>query len=264
MTPMGHTKFEYSENAGPTGGLHALRHARAAGAAVKAAGGNWRLPLSSATLTPTGTAGAVLTYTFRFQWANDFAGVRDVLFNEGKFDTSVVPGMVVPSDLSAMFSLRTRNAIEKIEPEHASTTRIEPLGQKAGARVYRVQFSKLGENMLPVRYGGGKWMTLEFFVTEPLETVIRKRAAFLVNSISTKTRRSGTYGVYSDWDQKNEILRSPEDRDGLSAWLTDANDDAGNARPAFIASKNVFFPDRAEIDSLETLHRASTSGAGCR
>ena len=57
--------------------------------------------------------------------------------------------------------------------------------------------------------------------------------------------------MYSDWDQKNEILRSPEDRDGLSAWLTDANDDAGNARPAFIASKNVFFPDQKEIESLE-------------
>ena len=57
--------------------------------------------------------------------------------------------------------------------------------------------------------------------------------------------------MYSDWDQKNEILRSPEDRDSLSAWLTDANDDAGNARPAYIASKNVFFPDRKEIASLE-------------
>ena len=252
MTPMGDTRFEYSENAGPTGAFTPYVHARAAGAAVKAAGGTWRLPLSSATLTPKGTAGAVFTYTFRFQWANDFAGVRDVLFNEGKFDTSVVPGMVVPSDLPAMFSLRTRNAIEKIEPEHASTTRIEPLGQKAGARVYRVQFSTLGENMLRVRYAGGKWMSLEFFVTEPLETVIRKRAAFLVNTHQHKDPAKWYYGTYSDWDQKNEILRSPEDRDALSAWLTDANDDAGNARPAFIASKNVFMPDRAEIASLET------------
>ena len=57
--------------------------------------------------------------------------------------------------------------------------------------------------------------------------------------------------MYSDWDQKNEIRRSPEDRDSLSAWLTDANDDAGNARPAFIASKNVFLPNQNEIESLE-------------
>lgn len=44
---------------------------------------------------------------------------------------------------------------------------------------------------------------------------------------------------------------APEDRDNLSAWLTDANDDAGNARPAYIASKNVFFPNQTQIDSLE-------------
>lgn len=252
MTPMGDTKFEYSENTGPTGAFTPYVHARVAGAAVKAAGGNWRLPLSSAALTPKGTAGSTLTYAFRFRWANDFSGVRDVLYSEGKFDTSIVPGMVVPSDLTAMFSLRTKNAIEKIEPEHASTTRIEPLGLKAGARVYRVHFSKLGENMLRVRYAGGKWMSLEFFVTEPLETVIRKRAAFLVNTHQHKDPSKWYYGMYSDWDQKNEILRSPEDRDALSAWLTDANDDAGNARPAFIASKNVFMPDRSEIASLET------------
>ena len=40
-------------------------------------------------------------------------------------------------------------------------------------------------------------------------------------------------------------------RAALSAWLTDANDDAGNARPALLASKNVFFPDQKEIESLE-------------
>ena len=114
-----------------------------------------------------------------------------------------------------------------------------------------MQFSRLGENMLTVRYGDGRWASLEFFVTEPLETVIKKRAAFLVSHHQHKDPTKWYYGVYGDWDQKNEILRGPEDRDNLSAWLTDANDDAGNARPAFIASKNVFFPDQAEIDSLE-------------
>ena len=79
----------------------------------------------------------------------------------------------------------------------------------------------------------------------------QKRAAFLVNPHQHKDPGKWYVGVYSDWDQKNEILRSPEDRDGLSTWLTDANDDAGNARPAFIASKNVFLPDQTEIESLE-------------
>ena len=33
--------------------------------------------------------------------------------------------------------------------------------------------------------------------------------------------------------------------------MTDANDDAGNARPAFLASKNVFLPNKTAIESLE-------------
>jgi uncharacterized protein DUF5695 len=255
VTPMGQAKFEFQDSNGTAAGLGGYTpyvHAKAAAAAAIAAGGTWRLPVTSLTLAPKGAAGSTATYSFRFRWARDFAAVRDVLHAEQKFDISVVPGMVVPTDLPAMFSLRTKNTIAAIEAEHPAATRIESLGAKgADTRVYRVRFSKLGENMLRVKYGDGLWSTLEFFVTEPLETVIRKRAAFLAHTHQHKDPNEWYLGVYSDWDQKNEILRSPDDRDGLSAWLTDANDDAGNARPAFLASKNVFMPDQAEIESLE-------------
>ena len=242
MTPEEDAKFEYYDSAG--GVFTPYVHASAAAAA--AAGGSWRLPISNLTLAP----GARTSYTFRFQWVNDVAAVRDALYREGKFDTVVAPGMVVPADLPAFVSLRSRQARVSIVAEHPAATRIEPLAQKPG--VYRVTFSRLGENLLTVKYGDGRWSTLEFFVTEPLETVIRKRAAFLVSHHQHTDPSKWYYGVYADWDQKNEVLRGPEDRDGLSSWLTDANDDAGNARPAFVASKNVFFPDAAEIASLET------------
>lgn len=246
MTPGPQTKLEYFDSS--SGAFTPYIHARAASSLSKAAGGNWRLPTSGLTIAP----GQEVTYRFRFRWAKDFAGVREVLYEEGKFDTNVVPGMVVPTDLPAMFSLRTRNRIASVEAEHPRATRIELVERKPdGVHVYRAHFSRLGENMLRVQYDDRQWTSLEFFVTEPLETVIKKRSAFLVSHHQHKDPSKWYYGVYSDWDQKNEILRSPEDRDGLSAWLTDANDDAGNARPAYIASKNVFFPDRKEIESLE-------------
>jgi hypothetical protein len=247
MTPMGATKFEYYDSSG--GAFTPYVHAKVARAAAEAAGGNWRLPVSGATIAPKGT----LTYSFRFGWAKDFAGVRDQLVQQRKIDISVVPGMVVPSDLTAMFALRTKQKITSIAPEHPAATRVERV-TAAGAPdtvVYRATFSRLGENMLKVEYGDGEWASLEFFVTEPLETVIKKRASFLVTHHQHTDPSKWYVGMYSDWDQKNEIRRSPEDRDGLSTWLTDANDDAGNARPAYIASKNVFFPDRKEIESLE-------------
>lgn len=257
MTPVDSAKFEYYDSTGGlgVGGAGTFTpyvHAKAMSAAAIANGGNWRLPVSSLTLAPKGSAGATATYTLRFQWAKDFGGVRDVLYREGKFDTAVVPGMVIPNDLPATIALRTKNTIVAIEPEHPATSRVEFLGDRgSGHKVYRVTLTRLGENMLRVRYGNGKWSTLEFFVTEPIETLIKKRSAFLVSHHQHTDPSRWYVGTYSDWDQKNEILRSPEDRDGLSTWLTDANDDAGNARPAYIASKNVFYPDQAEIESLE-------------
>jgi len=243
LTPEEDAKFEYYDSGG--GVFTPYVHARAAGAAARAAGGSWRLPLSNLTLAP----GARTSYRFRFQWVKDAAAVRDALHREGQFDAVVAPGMVVPSDLPALVSLRSRHDRVSIVAEHPAATRIEPVARMSG--VYRVTFARLGENLLTVKYGDGRWSTLEFFVTEPLETVIRKRAAFLVSHHQHTDPSKWYYGVFADWDQKNEVLRGPEDRDGLSTWLTDANDDAGNARPAFLASKNVFLPDAAEIASLE-------------
>ena len=251
MTPVDQTRFDrLSDNS--AGAFTPYIHAKAASALAIAAGGTWRLPTTNLELAPKGTTGSSLTYRFRFRWVKDFAGVRVALYDDGKFDTVVAPGMVVPTDLDVLISLRTKNRIEAVEAEHAAETTVTFVGDKGeGAKVYRVRFSRLGENLLKVRYGDRQWTSLEFFVTEPLETVIHKRAAFLVSHHQHTDSSKWYLGVYSDWDQKNEILRSPEDRDGLSAWLTDANDDAGNARPAFIASKNVFFPNQAEIESLE-------------
>ena len=63
-----------------------------------------------------GLAGRDATYTFRFQWAKDFAGVRDVLYEEGKFDTAVVPGHGGAVRSSGDVLAAHENAIAAIEP----------------------------------------------------------------------------------------------------------------------------------------------------
>ena len=77
----------------------------------------WRLPLTSLRLSPRGAQGSEVTYQFRLQWAPDFQGVRDALYAGNQFDTVVVPGMTLPSDLPAMIALRTRNKIDAVEAE---------------------------------------------------------------------------------------------------------------------------------------------------
>lgn len=253
MTPQQDTHLEYFDRGSGRGrSFAAYIHSKAAIEPMKKMGGNWRQKNTSITLKPKGQKGDSTQYAFKFQWANGYDGVRDLLYAENKFDVQVVPGMVVPSDLYALIALRTKNKIDSVKAEFPEKTKIEYLGQKQkDIHIYKVTFSKLGENLLTVNYDGNKRMPLEFFVTEPLETVIKKRAAFLVNKHQHRDPSKWYNGVYSDWDMKNRILRSAEDRDGLSSWLTDACDDAGNARPAYVAAKNVFFPDQAEIESVD-------------
>ncbi|MBN2182639.1 MAG: hypothetical protein JW715_12065 [Sedimentisphaerales bacterium] len=256
MTTGDSTNFEYFDNSGGafTPYIHATVASEAPIARARAFGRKqpWRLPLTALLLAPKGQGGDSINYSFKFQFAPDFDGVRDVFYAENLFDTNILPGMALPADLPAMISLRTKVDIDAIEPEFAADTNIEYLGQRGtDNHVYKVNFKKLGENMLTVRYGGKYWMSLEFFVMEPLETVIKKRSRFLVTHMQHSDPNKPWYGAYGDWDQVNKVLRNPEDRDGMRPWLIDSSDDAGNARPAFIAAKNVFFPEQEEIVSLE-------------
>lgn len=391
MIPTGQAAFEYFDDGGGRGILCPYLHASWAFEQVKKEGGRWRFQTTSVELSPHGQPGDRLSYTFKFMWAEDgYQSVRDLLYEEGKFDIQVVPGMVVPENLEALVAIRTKHQDIRLEAEYPSETTIEEVkpvknfgqvaaikkikGDKAGEgvdkrgrvtqssqivsetdgvgggaanrdgadvrtdgsyRLFRIKFSRLGENIVTIKYGssgaekiddmaktaegdssgspdlrsaraggadsaatiytvsdsptscvpttgasyvatisGSKHnqaadstnaitdglpdhlvasgsMPLEFFVTEDLETVIKKRSSFLTTRQQHKDPSKWYYGVYSDWDMKNRVLRSPEDRDGLPTWLVDACDDAGNARPAFVASKNVYFPEQAEVASVD-------------
>jgi len=258
MTPLEGTKLEYYEEHEPD----RRRSVRApywayVHSAVSGAGetrGTWRQPHTSVTLSPRGTPGDEITYGFKFRWADDYNGVRDVLYEEGLFDVHVVPGMTVPGDLSAAFSLRTKNGDHSITPEYPDQTQMEYLGERGpDTHVYRVKFARLGENLLTVNYGGGKYMVLEFFVTEPLETLIKKRAAFLVNKQQHRDPNKWYNGLFSVWDMRYGVLRGPDDTDGFDGWwgYVLACDDTALPKAPFIAAKNLHYPVEKEIAAVE-------------
>ena len=251
MTPVAHSKLEYFEPQGFARGVAYYIHSEASSEELRAKGGTWRLPNTKLVLQPSGRSGDSATYQFRFRWAENYQAVRDVLYEEGLFDINVVPGMTVPTDLPAMFSLRTRNTIRAVVPEHPDATKVEYIGERAkDTRIYKVRFSRLGENLLKVEYGDGQYLTLEFFVTEPLETLFKKRAAFLVTHEQVHDPSKWYNTVFSQWDMKHEILRSPDDLDGLQSYAV-ASDDPALGKAPYVAGKSIFFPEQPEIDAVE-------------
>jgi Family of unknown function (DUF5695) len=252
MTPAADSGLEYFEPQGFGRGVAYYLHSAAAGEELRAKGGIWRLPHTKLILKPRGQSGDSASYQFRFRWAEDYSAVRNVLYDERVFDINVIPGMTIPTDLTAMFSLRTHNKIRQIVPEHLEATQIQYVGDRGkDVHVYKVRFSRMGENLLKVEYGKAQYLSLEFFVTEPLETLFKKRASFLVSHEQVKDPSKWYNAVFSQWDMKHEILRSPDDLDGLQSYAV-ASDDPALGKAPYIAGKNIFYPSQLEIDAVES------------
>lgn len=253
MIPLPGTSLEYFSTAsfapGERGVFQAFIHSALTG--NKELRGNWRQPHTYTFIESKSNK----NYGFKFRWAKDYNGIRDILAEEGLIDIQVMPGMSLPIDLDATIALRTNQKIQNIEAEFTSATSIKYLGEKKkGTHLYKIKFSRLGENKLTINYGDNYKTYLEFFITEPLETLYKKRSSFIANHQQLKVPGKWYNGLFGVYDMKNASLRSPDNPDyfdtsRLSYVLT--CDDPGLCKAPFVAAKNVFYPDQKEIDALE-------------
>jgi hypothetical protein len=245
MTPDAGTSLEYWE---AQGGYRVFMHSAVAGAVAQERGTKWRQLNTSAIIQPHATK----HYGFRLQWAPDYQGVRDVLVGEGLVDTHVVPGMTVPRDLTARVALRSSSRIHSVSAEFPGETTIRTLGRTGDAELYEVRFNRLGENRLTVSFGDNRRMYLEFFSTEPVETMIAKRAAFIA-AHQVRDPARWYNGLFAEWAMDSHAVLGPDNYDRIKGWriYEVTCDDPGLSKPAFLASKNAEHPVQAEVAALD-------------
>ena len=248
MTKAG-TKLEYFDVIGNT--YSVFIHSGLTGNSLDK--GNWRQEHTFKELGPAGTPHSRLKYGFHIEWADSWDEMREILYRNGLFDVRVVPGMTVPEDLTATFSLHTKNRVKSVTAEYPDQTTIQFLGEKGKHLLYEVRFGRLGENMLTVHYEGGQEMYLEFFSTEALETLFKKRSSFIVNRQQHRNPDKWYDGLFSVYDMKNAILRGPDNTDGFDHWwgYVLACDDPALGKAPYVTAKNVYFPDKKEIAAVE-------------
>ena len=253
MTPLEGTHLEYWEP-GSRGrrDYRVFIHSAAAGESAKREGRKWRQPHTLVTLAVADQDGDAITYGFKLQWAASYDDVRETIAAEGLVDVQVVPGMTVPSDLFAEIALRSKSSIHVVEAEFPEGTMIEPLGRNGEYELFRVRFDRLGENRLKVLFGDNQYTYLEFFVTEPVETLIKKRAAFLTRS-QHRDPSKWYNGLITDWNMDGKVLPSPDNYDRISGFRIYAVtcDDPGLGKPAFLAAKNAEYPVQQEVEALD-------------
>ena len=227
--------------------FRAYVHSVAAGEAVQAVGGRWRQPHTSFTLAPA----AQHEYAFQLAWARDYPALQQRLLDAGLIDVEVAPGMTVPQDLSTTLAIRSTEKIS-LAAEHPQQTRIESLGERNGRQMFRVTFSRLGENLLTVNHGAGRSTRLEFFSAEPLETLIHKRAAFIAKH-QVRDASKWYNGLLCEWAMDTHVQLGPDNYDRIKSWRVYevTCDDPGLSKPAYLASKNAEFPDPAQVEALD-------------
>lgn len=256
MTPERDTSLEYWDHMpharGERPAYRVYIHSVAVGEAVQAAGGRWRQPRTSITLAPAGKTGSERTYAFQLAWAQDYTAVQQRLVDAGALDVEIALGMTVPADLFTCIAIRSHESIKSIVAEHPEQTAIEFLGEKDGRRLYRVKFNRLGENMLTVNHGVGRATRLEFFATEPLETLIHKRAAFIARH-QVRDASKWYNGLLAEWNMDSHVQLGPDNYDRIKGWriYEVTCDDPGLSKPAYLASKNAEFPSQAEVEALD-------------
>ncbi len=253
MLPETNTALEYFTAVGHDyawgkGDYTVFIHSKASGEETS---GTWRQAHTSLVLKP----GEEQTYGFRFYWADSFAGVRDAVYEHGGCDVQIVPGMVVPEKQPVKIALRTKQPITLIGPEHPAETQIAECDvHDTTNRIYTIIFSRPGENTLTVSFGRDRAMTLEFFITQPVETLIKKRAAFITGKQQHRDPSKWYDGLFSLWDVRlpdGKQLLGPDNPGGQHPYAVSGSDDPSNGKCMYLSEKNVVYPEKNEIAALE-------------
>lgn len=240
MTMKGGTALEYKQ----LGGKFFI-HSKTS---VDRENDTWRFESTSETVRP----GKTYNLGFKLTLVDNYENLREKLYQEGNVVAKIAPGMVVSTEMDVRCALRSKDKINSVEIEFPEETSVRRTGRSKDKYIYDLRFSRLGENMMTVNYGNGKKAYLNFYVTEPLEDVIKKRAKFIATHQQHRDTTKWYDGLYSIWDMKNRVLLSPDSIGELPyPYMVGGSDDPTNCKPLYLSEKNVAFPDSAEIASLE-------------
>lgn len=217
--------------------------------AVDRTNDSWRLPSTLKNVQPyehymTG---------FNFTLTGNHEEVKTKIYDKHGVVVKVAPGMVVTPEFEVYCALQSKLPVAELVAEYPEEIQITSLGQKEGDKyIYKFRFSRLGENLITVHYGDDLICFLDFFVTEPLETLIKKRARFIVDKQQHRDSSKWYNGLYSLWDMEKSELLSPDHLGDLrEEFMVGGSDDPSNSKPVYVSEKNVIYPNKEEIASLE-------------
>ncbi len=249
--PTGDTFYECMyrwEDGGGRGGRRARPNVLAMySGAVKSTRG-WRTPWvnghSSLVLQP----GEKKHFGLRFAFIEGYEAVRREIAAQGNLGLRVIPSMVVPEDTPVFVEIQSRHdpALEFL----SDNITVRERKRVEDKTLLTLSFKGRGQKSLKLNYDGGKWTNLHFYCIEDLERLIKARSRFIVERQFYENPRDPFNRNHMFLPFDHRIGSTYRDSDNV--WEVGGNDEYGFSEPLYLAEKNVYFPDRREIATLET------------
>jgi MYXO-CTERM domain-containing protein len=200
------------------------------------------LPNTSLVLTPNQSK----TYAFKFFKVASHDEMQSRLYNEGLVDVTVVPSMIVATDMTAKIDLHTSKTINALTAQYPSETTISYLNTVAtDHKLYQLKLGHLGPNNVTVDYGNGEKTVLQFYALEPIGTALQRHATFMVQNTQWNDSSKFYHRSFDDWMMDKAAKRGAYG--GYRGW----GDDWGLTHALFLAEKNVQSPVAAEVTALD-------------
>ncbi len=247
VLPQKNTALEYQEQFSQAKGSAAVYvHSTAARRPAMEAGARPHLPASRAVLKPGETA----SYHFCFVWALTPEDLRTQIMRHGLMDVQVLPGMTCPAGETVYLALRGGWKEWRLElPEGCGAVREMPCAE---GRIAALKFSRIGENTVWLRSADGKQCDLEFFITQPPDIMIDKRARFIARH-QHRDESKWYDGLLAEWNNETALMLGPDQYDRIKGWriYEVSCDDPGLSKPAFLSSKLAERPVAEEVAALD-------------
>lgn len=207
------------------------------------------LPATSRTLQRGGSC----EYGFSFAWADGYQDLHDILYASGGFDIISMPGMVVPTNLTATMAVRCTSEITSVSSHEG--LKVSPAGSSKNYKLFKLSFDKLGEHQVTISTADSRSTVLQYYCIEPIVDLIKKRTQFLIEHQLAESKR-GYDGAFLQWDMTRQRLITWDDypeesRGGWKEWMAGGSDDLGLAPAAFMTEKCLVFPKQNEITAVD-------------
>jgi hypothetical protein len=185
---------------------------------------------------------------FDLHWAQDDREVERILDREGLLVFRSHPGYALPINHPCVLRIggRARETIDTVQGD--AGCRVTALGERGAARLYRVEFDTLGEHVVTVRYGGGRWTNILYNVLPDAREHLLTRARFIVEQQYFRQPGHRMDHAFMMWDAQD---RRPVIEAEDVPWLVGGSDEGGLAEPLVLSTKNACAPDPREVAVLE-------------